>query len=58
MWSDSVLVTGAAMHLPSSFTYHMSAAMGRYPDPLDNDMRRLDQSMQHVVGTMYATNNK
>jgi hypothetical protein len=42
------------MHLPVSFTYHLSAAFNRYPDRLDNDMRRLDQSMQHVVGTIFS----
>jgi hypothetical protein len=49
-----LLFLGSAMHIPSSFTYHMSAAFGRYPCRLDNDMRRLDQSMQHVVGTIYT----
>jgi hypothetical protein len=49
-----LLLIGAAMHLPSSFAYHMSAAFNRYSCRLDNDMRRLDQSMQHVTGTIYA----
>lgn len=49
-----VLLMGSSMHLPVSFTYHLSAAFHRYPDRLDNDMRRLDQSMQHVIGTMFS----
>jgi len=49
-----MLLMGSSMHLPVSFTYHMSVAFSRYTDRLDNDMRRLDQSMQHVVGAMYA----
>ena len=49
-----ILLVGSAMHLPVSFTYHLSAAFGRYTDRLDNDMRRLDQSMQHVTGTIFS----
>ena len=49
-----VLLVGSSMHLPISFTYHLGAAFNRYPDRLDNDMRRLDQSMQHVVGTIFS----
>jgi len=49
-----VLLVGSSMHLPISFTYHMCAAFNRYTDRLDNDMRRLDQSMQHVVGTIFS----
>lgn len=48
------LLVGSAAHLPVSFTYHLSAALGRYPDRLDNDMRRLDQSMQHATATVFA----
>lgn len=49
-----ILLVGSSMHLPASFTYHLSAAFRRYPDRLDNDMRRLDQSLQHVIGTMFS----
>ena len=49
-----ILLVGSSMHLPISFTYHLSAAFNRYPDRLDNDMQRLDQSMQHVVGTIFS----
>lgn len=49
-----VILVGTTMHLPVSFTYHLSAGCGRYLDRLDNDMRRLDQSMQHVAGTMFS----
>ena len=48
------LLVGSAAHLPVSFAYHLSAALGRYPDRLDNDMRRLDQSMQHASATVFA----
>jgi len=48
------LLLGSAMHMPVSFTYHLGVAFGRYPDRLDNDMRRLDQSLQHVAGTIFA----
>ena len=50
----TILLIGSAMHLPVSFTYHLGCACDRYPDCIDNDMRRLDQSMQHVSGTLYA----
>ena len=58
-WADpnsfvTVLLVGSAMHLPVSFTYHLSVAFERYQDRLDNDMRRLDQSMQHVAGTVFS----
>ncbi|EKX42933.1 hypothetical protein GUITHDRAFT_153400, partial [Guillardia theta CCMP2712] len=49
-----LLLLGTVSHLPVSFTYHMSVAFSRYEDRLDNDMRRLDQSMQHVLGTVFA----
>jgi hypothetical protein len=49
-----ILCLGSSMHLPVSFTYHLGAAFNRYPDRLDNDMRRLDQSMQHVAGTIFS----
>jgi hypothetical protein len=34
-----MLLIGSVMHLPISFTYHLSSAYGRYSDRLDNDMR-------------------
>lgn len=49
-----ILLVGSSMHLPVSFTYHLGAAFRRYPDRIDNDMRRLDQSLQHVIGAMFA----
>ena len=52
--SPLLLLLGACMHLPVSFTYHLSMAFGRYADPIDNDMRRLDQTLQHVVCTLYS----
>ena len=59
IWPDPhplviVLLMGTSMHLPVSFTYHLSCAFNRYQDRLDNDMRRLDQSMQHIVGTLFS----
>eukprot|EP00960_Hanusia_phi_P053962 762510-Hanusia_phi.AAC.9 len=49
-----LLLLGTVSHLPVSFTYHMSVAFSRYDDRLDNDMRRLDQSMQHVLGAIFS----
>ena len=49
-----ILVVGTMMHLPVSFTYHLSAACCRYPDRIDHDMRRLDQSLQHVACIIFA----
>jgi len=49
-----LLLLGSCMHLPVSCTYHLSAAFGRYTDPIDNDMRRLDQTLQHVVCVLYS----
>mmetsp|Transcript_39618 Transcript_39618/g.61822 ORF Transcript_39618/g.61822 Transcript_39618/m.61822 type:complete len:291 (-) Transcript_39618:2549-3421(-) len=46
----ATLLVAASMHLPASFTYHLSCAFRRYEKRLDNDMRRLDQSLQHIVG--------
>lgn len=50
----AVLLVGSSMHLPVSFTYHLGVAFHRYPDRLDNDMRRLDQSLQHVMGILFS----
>ena len=50
----TTLLIGTLMHLPISFTYHLCAALGRFPNRLDNDMRRLDQTMQHVASTIFA----
>ena len=47
-----VLLAGGLMHAPVSFAYHLGVAFGR--PRLDNDLRRLDQSLQHVVGTLFA----
>ena len=49
-----LLLLGSCMHFPVSCTYHLSAAFGRYTDPIDNDMRRLDQTLQHVVCVLYS----
>ena len=49
-----VLLVGSLVHLPVSFVYHVNVARNVYADRLDNNMRRLDQSMQHVVGTLFS----
>jgi hypothetical protein len=49
-----VLLIGTAMHLPVSFTYHLSCALQHFPDRIDNDLRRLDQSLQIVSGSLFA----
>jgi hypothetical protein len=49
-----LLLVGSCIHLPFSLLYHTCAALKCYPDRIDNDLRRLDQSMQHVVGTMFS----
>jgi hypothetical protein len=49
-----VLLVGSAMHLPVSFTYHLGCALNHYPDRIDNDMRRLDQTLQIVSGSLFA----
>lgn len=49
-----IILMGILIHLPVSFTYHMGCAFQRYADRLDNDMRRLDQSLQHVVATLFV----
>ena len=50
----ATLLIGTLMHLPVSFTYHICAALNRFPDRIDNDMRRLDQTLQHVASTIFA----
>lgn len=48
------LQVGAIIHFPSSFVYHISVGRKCYTDRIDNDMRRIDQTMQHVAGTMFS----
>lgn len=43
-----LLLFGVLMHLPISVFYHLSIAYGKYEHKIDNTLRRLDQSMQHV----------
>ena len=50
----ATLLIGTVMHLPVSMAYHICAALNRFPDRLDNDMRRLDQTLQHVASTLFA----
>lgn len=49
-----LLLLGSCVHLPVSFTYHLGVAYGRYNDPIDNDMRRLDQTLQHVACVLFS----
>lgn len=49
-----LLLTGSLIHLPVSMTYHIMCAFNRFEDKIDNNMRRLDQALQHVVGTLYS----
>jgi hypothetical protein len=50
----TALLVGTLMHLPVSFAYHLFAALQRLPDRLDNDFRRLDQTLQHVACVIFA----
>lgn len=51
-----LLLVGTFMHLPVSFTYHACVASGHIKGDaiIDSDLRRLDQTMQHVVGVIFA----
>jgi len=49
-----IIINGALVHFPVAFTYHMGCAYQRYQHRLNNDMCRLDQSLQHFVTSMYA----
>ena len=49
----SFLLLGSALHFPASCAYHVSAALDRLPDRIDNDLRRLDQSYAHLVALVY-----
>jgi hypothetical protein len=50
----TALLIGTLMHLPISFAYHVLAAFNRFPDRIDNDLRRLDQTLQHIACTIFA----
>jgi hypothetical protein len=52
--AEWILLFGTCMHLPSSFSYHLQCALDPSKDRIDNDLRRLDQSMQHAVAPMFA----
>lgn len=49
-----LILLGTCMHLPSSVAYHLQCALDPKRDRIDNDLRRLDQSMQHAVAPMFA----
>ena len=49
-----VLFIGSAIHFPVAFTYHMNVALNKYKHRIDNHGRRLDQTVQLMVGTAYS----
>jgi hypothetical protein len=49
-----LLLLGTLAHLPISVIYHTGAALKLYEDRIDNDMRRIDQSMQHIISTLFS----
>jgi len=50
----TIILIGTLMHTPVSFTYHLLAGLGRHADRIDNDLRRLDQTMQHVAIVLFT----
>ena len=50
----SFLLVGSALHFPASCAYHVSAALHRLSDRIDNDLRRLDQTYAHIVAFLYV----
>ena len=50
----TILLIGTCIHFPFSFTYHFCSAVNMFHDRFDNNMRRLDQSMQHVISTLFS----
>ena len=48
------LLGGDVMHLPASVAYHMHTALTRNDNHLNGELCRLDQSMIHVSGSVFA----
>ena len=48
------LLCGGVMHLPVSVGYHLRTACVQDVDPCKGDLCRLDQSMIHVSGAVFA----
>lgn len=49
-----VLACCTLLHLPVGAGYHAGAALGLYRCPVDNFMRRLDQTVQHLAGIAFS----
>lgn len=43
-----LLLLSSLIHLPFSFIYHLLVIHDNYGDKIDNNLRRLDQSFQHI----------
>lgn len=52
--STVLVLLGTLMHLPASFAHHMRGAFDGSYDLIDNDLRRLDQSLQHTSGAIFV----
>lgn len=48
----TTLLLGSLMHLPSSVAYHLASAF--WKGQTHTDLRRLDQSMIHLAGSVFA----
>ena len=43
-----LLLFSSLIHLPFSFIYHITVVYDKFGDKIDNNLRRLDQSFQHI----------
>lgn len=50
--SHKILLAGNLIHLPVAIAYHISVAHNAHP--IDNNLRRLDQTVQLLVASIYA----
>ncbi len=44
----SLLLLASLIHLPFSFLYHLLVIYDNFGDKIDNNLRRLDQTFQHI----------
>ena len=51
---QKLVLASALLHMPFGVAYHAGAALNLYKCPVDNSMRRLDQTVQHVVAVPLA----
>lgn len=49
-----ILACCTLLHLPVGAGYHAGAALGLYRCRIDNFMRRLDQTVQHLLGIAFS----